>query len=65
MTFTIIKAIQSKLAPNWNLDLEFDMTWPIPPGLDGWKARLPQSRASWKRRQRRELYANFELALDR
>ncbi|XP_011499296.1 PREDICTED: uncharacterized protein LOC105363327 [Ceratosolen solmsi marchali] len=64
LTTTLLKSIQIRQPTNWNLDLEFDMIWPIPEGVDVRKP-LTMRRSIWPhRRQRRELYANFESALD-
>ncbi|XP_014207332.1 uncharacterized protein LOC106638591 [Copidosoma floridanum] len=61
LTTSIVKAIQLKEPANWNLDLEFDMIWPIPKGPDAMRRPPP---TGWHRRHRRELYSNFALALD-
>lgn len=64
MTLTLLKAIQLTEPKNWNLDLEFDMIWPIPSQEDLRKA-MKRRPSKLKRRHRRELYANLELALDK
>ncbi|KYQ53405.1 hypothetical protein ALC60_07471 [Trachymyrmex zeteki] len=64
MTLTLLKAIQLNEPKNWNLDLEFDMIWPIPSQEDLKKVTTRRP-SKLKRRHRRELYANLELALDR
>ncbi|KYN08171.1 hypothetical protein ALC62_00856 [Cyphomyrmex costatus] len=64
MTLTLLKAIQLNEPRNWNLDLEFDMIWPIPSQKDLKKVTIKRP-SKLKRRHRRELYANLELALDR
>nr|XP_034184210.1 uncharacterized protein LOC117606187 [Osmia lignaria] len=67
MTISILQPIPVKLPAVWNLDFEFDMIWPIPSTTE----KVPIKRKyfvkrPWilKRRHRRELYANFETALD-
>ncbi|KYN32319.1 hypothetical protein ALC56_13176 [Trachymyrmex septentrionalis] len=64
MTHTLLKAIQLNEPKNWNLDLEFDMIWPIPSQEDLKKVTIKRP-SKLKRRHRRELYANLELALNR
>lgn len=64
MTLSLLKAIQLNEPKNWNLDLEFDSIWPIPSQEDLRKA-LNKRPYKLKRRHRRELYANLELALNR
>ncbi|XP_044021330.1 uncharacterized protein LOC122861178 [Aphidius gifuensis] len=74
VTTTGLKAIQVKEPTNWNLDLEFDMIWPIPTE-DNNNKKISKinniKKKPWKktfyrlRRQRRDLYANFEMALDK
>ncbi|XP_011153751.1 uncharacterized protein LOC105191795 [Harpegnathos saltator] len=62
-TLTLLKSIQITEPSNWNLDLEFDMIWPIPSQEDLRRTVLGRP-AKLKRRHRRELYANFESALN-
>ncbi|XP_012054827.1 PREDICTED: uncharacterized protein LOC105617897 [Atta cephalotes] len=64
MTLVLLKAIQLNEPKNWNLDLEFDTTWPIPSQEDLKKVTSIKRPSKLKRRHRRELYANLELALD-
>lgn len=64
MTLSLLKSIQITEPSNWNLDLEFDMIWPIPSQADLRKILLKKP-SKIKRRHRRELYANFEMALNR
>lgn len=65
MTLSLLKAIQlTELPSNWNLDLEFDVIWPIP-SLGDLRKTLIKKPSKIKRRHRRELYANFEMALNR
>ncbi|XP_018365434.1 PREDICTED: uncharacterized protein LOC108762771 [Trachymyrmex cornetzi] len=63
MTLVLLKAIQLNEPKNWNLDLEFDVIWPIPSQEDLKKVTIKRP-SKLKRRHRRELYANLELALD-
>ncbi|XP_011879976.1 PREDICTED: uncharacterized protein LOC105568717 [Vollenhovia emeryi] len=63
MTLSLLKAIQLNEPKNWNLDLEFDTIWPIPSQEDLRKA-VSRKPFKLKRRHRRELYANLELALN-
>ncbi|XP_012232277.1 uncharacterized protein [Linepithema humile] len=63
MTLTLLKSIQITEPSNWNLDLEFDMIWPIPSQADLRKTLIKKP-SKIKRRHRRELYANFEMALN-
>ncbi|KAL6255359.1 hypothetical protein P5V15_013697 [Pogonomyrmex californicus] len=63
LTLTLLKAIQLNEPKNWNLDLEFDTIWPIPSQEDLRKALIKKP-SKLKRRHRRELYANLELALN-
>ncbi|XP_003423858.1 uncharacterized protein LOC100678985 [Nasonia vitripennis] len=80
MTMSMVKSIQLRVPANWNLDIEFDVIWPLPVGLSA-LPRKPTTTTTtrrpapvrWRpvdvywephRRHRRELYANFELALD-
>ncbi|XP_071647459.1 uncharacterized protein [Temnothorax longispinosus] len=63
MTLSLLKAIQLNEPKTWNLDLEFDTIWPIPSQEDLRKA-LNRRPSKLKRRHRRELYANLELALN-
>ncbi|XP_077267080.1 uncharacterized protein LOC143900033 [Temnothorax americanus] len=63
MTLSLLKAIQLNEPKTWNLDLEFDTIWPIPSQEDLRKA-LNGRPSKLKRRHRRELYANLELALN-
>lgn len=64
MTITLLKSIQINEPKNWNLDLEFDTIWPIPTREDLRKTVIRKP-FYLKRRHKRELYANFELALVR
>lgn len=64
MTLSLLKAIQLNEPKNWNLDLEFDTIWPIPSQEDLRKVTIKRP-FKLKRRHRRELYANLELALNR
>ncbi|XP_020288855.1 uncharacterized protein LOC109857182 [Pseudomyrmex gracilis] len=65
VTLTLLKSIQITEPSNWNLDLEFDMIWPIPSREDLRKAlKKIRTPSKLKRRHRRELYSNFELALN-
>ncbi|XP_011166494.1 uncharacterized protein LOC105200560 [Solenopsis invicta] len=63
MTLSLLKAIQLNEPKGWNLDLEFDTIWPIPSQEDLRKVAIKRP-SKLKRRHRRELYANLELALD-
>ncbi|XP_050456250.1 uncharacterized protein LOC126853983 [Cataglyphis hispanica] len=63
VTLSLLKAIQIMEPSNWNLDLEFDMIWPIPSREDLRKTAIKRP-SKLKRRHRRELYANLELALN-
>jgi len=64
ITLSLLKAIQITEPSNWNLDLEFDMIWPIPSREDLRKKTVIKRPSKLKRRHRRELYANLELALN-
>ncbi|XP_058792695.1 uncharacterized protein LOC131665094 [Phymastichus coffea] len=67
LTVTLLKAVQVRVPSNWNLDMEFDVSWPIPAGtsaLTAGERRRPSRGRQPHRRQRRQLYANLELALD-
>lgn len=63
ITLSLLKAIQITEPSNWNLDLEFDTIWPIPSQEDLRKTVIKRP-SKLKRRHRRELYANLELALN-
>ncbi|XP_057331709.1 uncharacterized protein LOC130671677 [Microplitis mediator] len=64
MTVTGLKSIQVKEPTNWNLDLEFDMIWPIPD--DNVDKKIIKKKSNHKlRRHKRDFYNTFELALDR
>ncbi|XP_011693133.1 PREDICTED: uncharacterized protein LOC105453116, partial [Wasmannia auropunctata] len=63
MTLSLLKAIQLNEPKSWNLDLEFDTIWPIPSQEDLRRVAIRRP-SKLKRRHRRELYANLELALD-
>ncbi|RLU21655.1 hypothetical protein DMN91_006030 [Ooceraea biroi] len=63
VTLTFVKAIQITAPTAWNYLLEFDVTWPIPTREDLRKTAIKRP-FKLKRRHRRELYANFELALN-
>ncbi|XP_014470351.1 PREDICTED: uncharacterized protein LOC106742166 [Dinoponera quadriceps] len=63
VTLTLLKSIQITEPSDWNLDMEFDMIWPIPSREDLRRTVLGRP-VKLKRRHRRELYANFESALD-
>lgn len=64
MTITGLKSIQVKEPTNWNLDLEFDMIWPIP--YDNVDKKIIKKKSNHKlRRHKRDFYKTFELALDR
>ncbi|XP_076621635.1 uncharacterized protein LOC143342038 [Colletes latitarsis] len=67
MTLSALQSIQLPLPSNWYLDFEFDSIWPIPTqdNYKSYKKKYFFKKQSWiKRRHRRELYANFEEALD-
>ncbi|XP_023314480.1 uncharacterized protein LOC106653594 [Trichogramma pretiosum] len=73
-TAAVVKPIPTKLPSAWNLLLEMDVVWPIVPKKEEPKAkpsmgkpgRRPQmGKHHRRRRQRRDLYSNFELALDK
>ncbi|KAL7304421.1 hypothetical protein TKK_0003219 [Trichogramma kaykai] len=73
-TASIVKPIPTKLPSAWNLLLEMDVVWPIAPKKEEPKAKLTIGKAGRRpqmgkhhrrRRQRRDLYSNFELALDK
>ncbi|XP_031843982.1 uncharacterized protein LOC116431949 [Nomia melanderi] len=62
-----VSTLQSVLYPmpaSWYLDFEFDTIWPIPTQENTKKKYLFKRPWIIKRRHRRELYANFETALN-
>lgn len=69
LTGSILQPIPVRLPSNWNLVFEFDMIWPIPTTEDYKRKKKYKKykRRQWmvKRRHRRELYATFEMALNR
>lgn len=70
VTASILQPIPVKLPSNWNMVFEFDVIWPIPTTEDykkKYKNKYKYKRRQWmvKRRHRRELYATFEMALNR
>ncbi|XP_034935140.1 uncharacterized protein [Chelonus insularis] len=72
LTLTGLKAIQVKEPTNWNLDLEFDMIWPIPQDEKNKnKERKKNNKKMIKknyyklRRHKRDFYDTFEAALSR
>lgn len=69
MTGSILQPIPVQLPSNWNLVFEFDVIWPIPTTEDYQKKKYKKKykKRPWmvKRRHRRELYATFEMALNR
>jgi len=64
VTVSVPKAIQIVAPTNWFIILEFDTTWPIPTQEELRRAAIKRP-FKLKRRHRRELYGNFELALNR
>ncbi|XP_043288622.1 uncharacterized protein [Venturia canescens] len=63
-TITLLKAIQVNEPKNWNLDLEFDMIWPIPNGEKLLKKASKRTNIYHHiRRHKRDLYSKIELAL--
>ncbi|XP_078052420.1 uncharacterized protein LOC144478426 [Augochlora pura] len=64
MTLSTLQSIQLPLPSSWYLDFEFDTIFPIQTQDSPKKKHF--FRKTWlvKRRHRRELYANFEAALD-
>lgn len=73
MTMSVVKTLPIK-GFTWNQVHEFDVIWPIPNGSDKpnprQKLQYPKRKKYrppyWKNRiHRRELYSNFELALER
>ncbi|KAG7188262.1 hypothetical protein KM043_007928 [Ampulex compressa] len=63
LTVSTLKAIQLHLPSNWYLTLEFDVIWPIPTE-ENFRKSLKRRPTKLKRRHKRELYANFEHALN-
>ncbi|XP_076173362.1 uncharacterized protein LOC143149677 [Ptiloglossa arizonensis] len=65
MTLSTLESIQLPLPSSWYLDFEFDTIWPIP-AQETFKKKKYFIKKPWmiKRRHRRELYANFETALN-
>ncbi|XP_076237896.1 uncharacterized protein LOC143181399 [Calliopsis andreniformis] len=64
MTVSSLQSIQLPLPTNWYLDFEFDVIWPIPTEDNIRKKYFVRKPWMVKRRHRRELYANFEAALN-
>ncbi|XP_076683162.1 uncharacterized protein LOC143376568 [Andrena cerasifolii] len=64
MTVSMLQSIQLPLPSNWYMDFEFDSIWPIP-SQENFRKKFRVKRP-WmvKRRHRRELYSNFETALN-
>ncbi|XP_028981852.1 uncharacterized protein LOC107036711 [Diachasma alloeum] len=66
VTLTGLKSIQVKEPTNWNLDLEFDMIWPIPSETVKKLPKKPMKKFySRLRRHKRDLYSNIEISLNR
>ncbi|KAH0951526.1 hypothetical protein HN011_004677 [Eciton burchellii] len=63
VTLSVAKAIQIVAPTNWFSLLEFDTTWPIPTQEELRRTTIKRP-FKLKRRHRRELYGNFELALN-
>ncbi|XP_015609894.1 uncharacterized protein LOC107274851 [Cephus cinctus] len=66
-TLQLLQSVQAEILSAWNLDFEMDVIWPIPSSSDlkpPLKERSSPSRL-WHRRHKRDLYSNFELALNR
>ncbi|XP_014604915.1 PREDICTED: uncharacterized protein LOC106787233 [Polistes canadensis] len=62
-TVAMLKAIMVKEPPNWNLIYEFDVIWPIP-SEENFRKNFYRKPWLIKRRHRREIYNNFEMALN-
>ncbi|XP_046830818.1 uncharacterized protein LOC124429506 [Vespa crabro] len=62
-TLAMLKAIMVKEPPNWNMIYEFDVIWPIP-SQENFRKNLYRKPWIIKRRHRREIYSNFEMALN-
>ncbi|KAH0549485.1 uncharacterized protein LOC123261244 [Cotesia glomerata] len=61
-----LKSIQVKEPTNWNLDLEFDIIWPIPSDEISSEKKIIRKKSNHKlRRHKRDFYNTFELALQR
>ncbi|XP_011304129.1 uncharacterized protein [Fopius arisanus] len=66
LTLTGLKSIQVKEPTNWNLDLEFDMIWPIPSDTIKKIEKKPMKKFYTRlRRHKRDLYSNIEISLNR
>ncbi|XP_033338294.2 uncharacterized protein LOC117227281 [Megalopta genalis] len=64
MTVSLLQSIQLPLPSSWYLDFEFDTIFPIQTQDSPKKKHFFRKPWLVKRRHRRELYANFEAALD-
>ncbi|XP_076656921.1 uncharacterized protein LOC143361428 [Halictus rubicundus] len=64
VTVSTLQSIQLPLPSNWYLDFEFDTIFPIRPQDSPQRKYFFKKPWLIKRRHRREVYANFEAALD-